>query len=192
MPPFLEDPIIEFALLTWLLSEIIGAGIIPILRRKGKVKTKSDRCSGIVLRLGAYASVSLCIYFALSNVTILPEWVSFLGVTIMLLGIVLRQWAIWVLGGFFSTEVKIIRNQRIVKEGPYKILRHPAYTGLLMIILGFGLAAGTSLGTVIALLLFGSATGYRIRVEENALKREFGEEYLDYAKKTKRLIPLLY
>ena len=192
MPQFLEDPIIEFVLLTWLLSEIIGAGIIPVLRCKGKVKTKSDRGSGIVVRLGAYASVSLCIYFALGKVAILPEWVSFLGVAIMLLGIVLRQWAIWVLGGFFSTEVKIIRNQRIVKEGPYKILRHPSYTGLLMIILGFGLAAGTWLGTAVALLLFGSATGYRIRIEEIALKKEFGEEYLDYAKKTKRLIPLLY
>jgi len=42
------------------------------------------------------------------------------------------------------------------------------------------------------LLLFGSAIGYRIKVEENALKKEFGEEYLDYAKKTKRLIPFLY
>ena len=192
MPQSLEDPIIVVALLTWLLSEIIGAAIIPLLRRKGKVKTRSDRGSGIVVRLGTYASVSLCIYLALSDVAILPAWFSFLGVTTMLLGIALRQWAIWVLGGFFSTEVKIMSNQRIVKEGPYKILRHPSYTGLLMIILGFGLAVGTWLGTAVALLLFGSAIRYRIRVEENVLKKEFGEEYLDYAKKTKRLIPLLY
>jgi protein-S-isoprenylcysteine O-methyltransferase Ste14 len=187
----LGDPIIVFVLLTWLLSEIIGATIIPVLRREDKVKTRSDRGSGIVVRLGAYTSVSLCIYFALSNVAILHEWVSFLGVTIMLLEIVLRQWAIWVLGGFFSTEVKIMSNQRIVREGPYKILRHPSYTGL-MIILGFGLAVGTWLGTVVALLLSGSAIGYRIRVEENALRKEFGAGYLDYAKKTKRLIPFLY
>jgi len=192
MPQSLEDPIIVVALLTWLLSEIIGAAIIPLLRRKGKVKTRTDRGSGIAVRLGAYASVSLCIYLALSDVAILPAWFSFLGVTTMLLGIALRQWAIWVLGGFFSTEVKIMSNQNIVKEGPYKILRHPSYTGLLMIILGFGLAVGTWLGTAVALLLFGSAIGYRIRVEENVLKKEFGEEYLGYAKKTKRLIPLLY
>jgi protein-S-isoprenylcysteine O-methyltransferase Ste14 len=189
---FLEDPIIVFALLTWLLSEVIGAAIIPFLRRKGKVKTRSDRGSGIVVRLMTYVSVSLCIYFALSNVAILPEWFSYVGVTIMLLGIALRQWAVWVLGGFFSTEVKIISNQRILKGGPYRVLRHPSYSGLLMIMLGFGLAARTWLGTVATLFLFGAAIGHRIRVEEDALKKEFGEEYLDYAKKTKRLIPFLY
>ena len=148
--------------------------------------------SGIVVRLMTYASVLLCIYFALSSVATFPEWFSYVGASIMLVGIALRQWAIWALGGFFSTEVKIMSNQRIVKEGSYKILRHPSYTGLWMIILGFGLAVGTWLGTVVALLLFGSAIRYRIRVEENVLKKEFGEEYLDYAKKTKRLIPLLY
>jgi protein-S-isoprenylcysteine O-methyltransferase Ste14 len=189
---FLEDPVIVFALLMWLLSEVIGAAIIPLLRPKGKVKTRSDRGSGIVVRLMTYASVSLCIYFAIGSIAILPGWFSHVGVTIMLLGIALRQWAIWVLGGFFSTEVKIISNQRIVKGGPYRLLRHPSYTGLLMIMLRFGLAARTWLGTVATLFLFSSAIGYRIKVEEKALKKEFGEEYLDYAQKTKRLIPFLY
>jgi len=189
---FLEDPIIVFALLTWLLSEIIGAAIIPFLRRKGKVKTRSDRSSGIIVRLMTYVSVLLCIYFAIGSIAILPEWFSYVGVTIMLIGIALRQWAIWVLGGFFSTEVKIVSNQTIVKGGPYRVVRHPSYIGLLMIMLGFGLAARTWLGTVATLFLFGAAIGHRIKVEENALKKEFGEEYLDYAKKTKRLIPFLY
>ena len=192
MSQFLEDPIIVFALLTWLLSEIIGAAIIPFLRRKGKVKTRSDRSSGIIVRLMTYVSVLLCIYFAIGSIAILPEWFSYVGVTIMLIGIALRQWAIWVLGGFFSTEVKIISNQTIVKGGPYRVVRHPSYIGLLMIMLGFGLAARTWLGTVATLFLFGAAIGHRIKVEENALKKEFGEEYLDYAKKTKRLIPFLY
>jgi len=188
----LENPIIVFALLTWLLSEVIGGAIIPLLRRKGKVKTRSDRGSGIVVRLGVYALVWLCIYFALSNVAILPELFTYLGVTIMLLGIALRQWAIWGVGGFVSTEVRIISNQKIVKDGPYVFLRHPSYTGLLMIMLGVGLAARTWLGTVATLFLLGSAIGYRIKIEENTLKKEFGQAYLDYAKKTKRLIPFLY
>jgi protein-S-isoprenylcysteine O-methyltransferase Ste14 len=192
MTQIFEEPITLFALFTWLLSEVIGAAIIPFLRRKGKVKTRSDRGSGIVVRLATYASVSLCVYFAISNVAIIPEWFSYVGATIMLVGIAFRQWAIWVLGGFFSTEVKIISNQRIVIEGPYRVLRHPSYTGLLMIMLGFGLAARTWVGTLAALLLFVWGIGYRIKVEENALKKEFGDEYLDYAKKTKRLIPFLY
>jgi protein-S-isoprenylcysteine O-methyltransferase Ste14 len=192
MTQIFEEPITLFALLTWLLSEVIGSAIIPLLRRKGKVKTRSDRGSGIAVRFVTYASVSLCVYFAIRNVAILPEWFSYVGATIMLVGITLRQWAIWVLGGFFSTEVTIISNQRIVIEGPYGVLRHPSYTGLLMTMLGLGLAARTWAGTLAALLLFGWGIGYRIKVEEDALKKEFGNEYLDYAKKTKRLIPFIY
>ena len=192
MTQFYEEPIVQLALQTWLLSEIIGSAIIPLLRRKDKVKTKSDRGSGIVVRLGLIASALLCAYLAISNIAILPEWFSYIGVIMMLIGVFLRQWAIWLLGGFFSTEVRIASNQRIVKEGPYRFLRHPCYTGLLMIMLGLGLAARTWLGIIASLLLFGPAIGYRIKVEEKALKREFGEEYLNYAKNIKRLIPFIY
>ena len=192
MTQFYEQPLVSLALLIWLLSEIVGSAIIPLLRRKGKVKTKSDRGSGVVVRLGLFASALVCAYLAISNIAILPEWFVYIGVMMMLVGVVLRQWAIWLLGGFFSTEVKIVSNQRIVKEGPYRFLRHPCYTGLLLIMLGLGLEARTWLGTIASLLLFGSAIGYRIRVEENALIREFREEYLDYAKSTKRLIPFIY
>jgi len=77
-------------------------------------------------------------------------------------------------------------------EGPYRFLRHPSYTGMLMILLGLGLASRTWLGTVIILALFSLVISYRIRVEEDALKAEFGTEYLEYAKKTKRLFPFLF
>jgi len=192
MTQLFVEPIVQLALLTWLLSEAIGSAIIPLLRRKGKVKTKSDRGSGVIVRLGLVASALLCTYLATSNIAILPELFVYVGVMMMVVGVVLRQWAIWLLGGFFSTEVKIVSNQRIVKEGPYRFLRHPCYTGLLLIMLGLGLETRTWLGTIASLLLFGSAIGYRIRVEENALIREFREEYLDYAKSTKRLIPFIY
>jgi len=192
MTQFYEEPIVLFALLAWVLSELIGSGIIPHLRRKGKVKARRDRGSGIVVRLGAFVSVWLCFYFAMNNIAILPNWLFYVGIIMMLTGIALRQWSIWILGGFFSTSVRIVSNQRIVKEGPYTLLRHPSYTGLLMILLGLGLATRTWLGMVGTLLLFGSALGYRINVEENVLKKEFGKEYVEYSKKTKRLIPFLY
>jgi len=192
MTQFYEEPIVLFALLAWVLSELIGSGIIPHLRRKGKVKARRDRGSGIVVRLGAFVSVWLCFYFAMNNIAILPNWLFYVGIIMMLTGIALRQWSIWILGEFFSTSVRIVSNQRIVKEGPYTLLRHPSYTGLLMILLGLGLATRTWLGMVGTLLLFGSALGYRINVEENVLKKEFGKEYVEYSKKTKRLIPFLY
>ena len=82
-------------------------------------------------------------------------------------------------------------DHRIVRAGPYRYLRHPSYTGTLMILLGLGLASRTWLGTVIILALFSLVIGYRINVEEKALKAEFGKEYIEYAKKTKRLFPFI-
>jgi len=60
------------------------------------------------------------------------------------------------------------------------------------IVFGLGLAARTSLGIIATLFLFGSTIGYRMNVEENAFRKEFGENYVEYSKKTKRLIPFLF
>jgi protein-S-isoprenylcysteine O-methyltransferase Ste14 len=192
MTQFSEESVILFISWIWALSEIIGSYIIPRLRQKGKVKARSDRGSRLVIWLGIFVSIFLSDYFAINNITPIPESFFYVGIVLMLAGIVFRQWAIWVLGRFFSTRVRIVSDHRIVMEGPYRFLRHPSYTGMLMILLGLGLASRTWLGTVIILALFSLVIGYRVSVEENALKAEFGQEYLEYAKKTKRLFPFLF
>jgi protein-S-isoprenylcysteine O-methyltransferase Ste14 len=95
------------------------------------------------------------------------------------------------LGGFFSTTVQITSDQRIVTGGPYRVIRHPAYSDSLFTLLGLGLSAKTWGGTLVIVVLFGLVYAYRISIEENLLKAEFGQEYVHYAKKTKRLIPFL-
>jgi protein-S-isoprenylcysteine O-methyltransferase Ste14 len=110
----------------------------------------------------------------------------------MLAGIALRQWSIRVLGRFFSTKVQITGDQRIITSGPYSIIRHPAYSGSLLTLLGLGLSAKTWAGALVIVVLFGLVYGYRISIEENLLKAEFGQGYADYAKRTKRLIPFLF
>ena len=192
MTQFSEESVILFISWIWALSEIIGSYIIPRLRQKGKVKAGSDRGSRLVIWLGIFVSIFLSDYFATHNITPIPESFFYVGIVLMLAGIMFRQWAIWVLGRFFSTRVRIVSDHRIVMEGPYRFLRHPSYTGMLMILLGLGLASRTWLGTIIIVALFSLVIGYRIIVEENALKAEFGQEYLEYAKKTKRLFPFLF
>ncbi|MGP8069615.1 MAG: methyltransferase family protein [Candidatus Bathyarchaeia archaeon] len=192
MAQFSEESVILFISWVWALSEIIGSYIVPRLRQKGKVKARSDRGSGLVIWLGIFAAIFLSDYFATNNIAPIPEFFFYVGIVLMVAGIVFRQWAIWVLGRFFSTRVRIVSDHRIVMEGPYRFLRHPSYTGVLMILLGLGLASRTWLGTIIILALFSLVIGYRMKVEENALKAEFGQEYLEYAKKTKRLFPFLF
>jgi protein-S-isoprenylcysteine O-methyltransferase Ste14 len=192
MTQFSEEPVILLLSWIWALSEIIGSYIIPRLRQKGEVKARSDRGSRIVIWVGIFVAIFLSDYFATHNITPIPDIFFYVGIVLMLSGIVFRQWAIWVLGRFFSTRVRIVSDHRIVMEGPYRFLRHPSYTGMLMILLGLGLGSRTWLGTIIILALFSLVIGYRINVEENALRSEFGEQYLEYAKKTKRLIPFLF
>ncbi len=118
-------------------------------------------------------------------------FVYFVGIALMAAGLVLRQWAIAVLGRFFTLTVRVQSDHTLVESGPYRLVRHPSYTGLLLVILGIPLALQTWIGVLLNLVVFGLVFGYRIYVEERALKSRLGESYVSYSKRTKRLIPYL-
>jgi protein-S-isoprenylcysteine O-methyltransferase Ste14 len=121
----------------------------------------------------------------------LPDWSFYPGVVLMVIGILFRQWAIFILGHFFTFTVSVQKNHAVVDHGPYGLVRHPSYLGLLLIILGTGLALRTWGGILVLLILNGLAIGYRIHVEEKVLVSELGDDYVRYMKRTKRLIPFL-
>ncbi len=116
-------------------------------------------------------------------------WTLGLGVAIVLAGVALRSWAILSLGRYFRREVTIEPGQRIVRRGPYRVLRHPAYAGILLIFAGFGLAFGSWVSAAVALLIVFAGILPRIRVEERALAQAFGTDYSDYANSTARVLP---
>jgi protein-S-isoprenylcysteine O-methyltransferase Ste14 len=93
------------------------------------------------------------------------------------------------LGRFFKVTVSIQEGHRVVSSGPYRLLRHPSYTGLLAILLGLGLMLGTWLGLAALIVLPLVGTLIRIRVEEAVLLDALGDEYASYAAATKRLVP---
>jgi len=175
--------------LLWILSEIVGAGIIPRIRRRGTRIKKEDRGSHLLLWMSIFASIIIAYSLAGSGIAMLPSWVYYPGIVLMVSGIVLRQWSIAVLGQFFSGTVGIQGGQKVVDTGPYRLVRHPSYTGLLLILVGLGLAVQSGWAVLVLLLLFGMAIGYRMYVEEQALVSELGDEYVKYSKSTKRLIP---
>lgn len=114
-----------------------------------------------------------------------------LGVGLMWCGMGLRLWAIRTLGRFFRTTVLVQDEHRLVSDGPYRWLRHPSYTGALLIMLGVGLALGNWLSLAIMVVAFVPAYGYRIHVEEKALAQRFGDVYAAYARKRWRLLPFV-
>jgi protein-S-isoprenylcysteine O-methyltransferase Ste14 len=102
---------------------------------------------------------------------------------------VIRFWAVRELGHAFRTTVEVHDGQDVVDTGPYRLVRHPSYTGLLLIAAGFGLGGGNWPGLALCVVLPALATLRRIRVEENEMIEVLGEPYRDYVTRTKRLFP---
>jgi protein-S-isoprenylcysteine O-methyltransferase Ste14 len=114
------------------------------------------------------------------------------GVAVMWAGIGLRIWAIFTLGDSFRTSVEVHQGQRVIDRGPYRLIRHPSYTGLMLVLIGIGVADGTWLSLAAAALVPLPALLYRISVEEKVLVKNLGEPYADYESRTKRLIPRVW
>ncbi len=118
--------------------------------------------------------------------------IFWIGLLTMGLGLALRVWAVAALGASFRTTIETHENQKVKKDGPYRLIRHPSYSGLLLICGGYGLATRNWLSLVVALGLPLLALLYRIRVEEKTLVESLGAEYEEYRKHTKRLIPWIW
>jgi protein-S-isoprenylcysteine O-methyltransferase Ste14 len=110
----------------------------------------------------------------------------------MWLGLAIRFWAIAALGRAFRTTVEVDPGQTVVSTGPYRWVRHPSYSGLLLIVTGFGLGAGNWLALAICAALPLPALLWRIHVEEAELTAVLGDRYRAYQAHTKRLIPGLW
>ena len=115
-----------------------------------------------------------------------------MGAFLAAAGLCLRLWSIRTLGRFFTGTVQVVPDQQVVDDGPYRVLRHPSYTGALLTALGIALAFGSALGAVATLALGIPAYIHRITIEERALLAELGDAYRAYRERTWRLLPFVY
>lgn len=111
---------------------------------------------------------------------------------LLIAGMVLRWYSIYYLGKQFTVNVAIIEGHRLVTTGPYQLVRHPSYTGLLMIFLGLGIHSNHIVGMLALTLPVIWAILNRIGIEETAMNAFFGIEYTQYRDQTKTLIPYIY
>lgn len=121
-----------------------------------------------------------------------PVYPLLIGDCILWAGLALRLWSVVTLGKFFRASLVVQKNHQVVRDGPYKLLRHPSYSGILLASGGLGVAMGDWLGLGVILIFSVAAISYRIIVEERLLIQSLGQEYLEYASHTKRLIPFIY
>ena len=148
-----------------------------------------DRGSFILIQVFILTGILAAIALHQLNWGLLPGALQYIGLLFIPLGLFVRTWAIVRLGRYFSSVVEIENAHQLITAGPYRWLRHPAYTGMLTVHLGIGLALGSGPGAFIMFILLAVATLYRIRVEEEVLVQAFGDEYRCYMEHTWRLFP---
>jgi len=114
------------------------------------------------------------------------------GMVVLLAGLVLRGWSFKALGPYFTHTVMVSSDQPVITAGPYRVLRHPSYTGIILAGIGVGLASANWAGLVGVFLLTLTPLLWRIHVEEAALATTVGDRYRAYAAQHKRLVPLVW
>ena len=176
----------------WLVAELLLVVATRTRRSRGSVR---DRGSMLLLWVTIAASITVCQW----NKAVHPstmfggaEWLAITGLILFVAGLTVRAVAIYTLGAAFSVNVAIRSAQRVCKRGLYRHLRHPSYTGMLLIFAAYGVHSRNWWSLAVVVAGPTAAMLYRIHVEEAALLGAFGEEYADYMRTTKRLIPGVY
>jgi protein-S-isoprenylcysteine O-methyltransferase Ste14 len=180
----------DLTLAAWALLEV---GVRVREGVQGKGRRDRDRATRvfIALTIGAAIGAAVVARSVVPSLRI-PVPLRIAGVVVMWLGLALRVWAIAALGGAFRTTVEVDPGQAVVSTGPYRWIRHPSYTGLLLIVPGFGLAVGNWLSLAACVIVPLPALVRRIYVEEAELNRVLGDAYRIYASDKARLIPRLW
>lgn len=190
--PSVPDQEIFYAVyFAWLLITLLERTFV-LSSNQGTARVRRDRGSGLLIFATIFLSITIAFIFAGAGIGILPGYAFYLGIALMLAGMLVREWAVATLRGYFSYRVRIREDHKVVEAGPYRIIRHPAYAGSMLLVLGIGVALRSWVGVLVLAVTFGLAFGYRIRVEEGLLLKELGEDYAAYMKRTKRLVPFLF
>jgi protein-S-isoprenylcysteine O-methyltransferase Ste14 len=174
----------------WILTFIIERVVISSSGQSA-TKIKSDKGSYLLIFASIFLSITIAFTFAYAGIMILPLWVFYVGIGMMVIGLLVREWAVVTLRKFFSFTVRVREDHSIVQTGPYRLVRHPAYSGTMLIVIGVACALRSLAGIVILIIFFTLAFTYRITVEEKLLTQQLGQSYMEYMKRTKRLIPYI-
>jgi protein-S-isoprenylcysteine O-methyltransferase Ste14 len=175
----------------WVASEIM----LIILSRSTSNSKDHDKGSLKLLNIIIYTSVALAVSCGFLGIGIIHTVISIIpkiGLCVILIGLIIRWTAILTLRKYFTVNVVIQSDHRIIKNGLYRLIRHPSYTGAIISFCGLGLAFYNWLSIIIIVIPVTIAFLRRIHVEEQALFSAFGKEYLDYRESSWALFPFLY
>jgi protein-S-isoprenylcysteine O-methyltransferase Ste14 len=182
-----------------LVTTAIGAwGMMELGQRSQQQREGATRIRGVerlALLAGLITSAAAANLAPLvvPQAAIRPGIVAFAaGMVVLLAGLVLRGWSIKVLGEYFTSIVMVSSDQPVIATGPYRVLRHPSYAGVILAAIGISLASANWAGLAVVPLLVVIPLLWRIHIEESALMTTLGDRYRAYAAQRKRLVPLVW
>jgi len=193
-------PVTPLVLHTGVAHQLLQAGLLSwaSLEVLLRLRNLGGRTAPDVTFAAVVASVVLAINLGfraahLPATTFAGGWAAAVaGLTVLVLGVALRTWAILTLGRFFKFVVVIQDGHRVISTGPYRLIRHPSYAGGLLALAGVGIALDSWLSILILTCVPLVAILVRIRVEETKLAAALGHDYETYSRRTRRLIPGLW
>ena len=181
-----------------LLIVTMGWGMMELAKssstREGATQVGGGgrRIAIVPVMAAAIAMLYLAPHFA-PAAAIRPAAVAFAaGMVVLVGGLALRAWSILTLGDYFTGVVMVSADQPVITAGPYRVLRHPSYTGFLLACAGFGLASANWVSVAAMVLLPLAVFFWRIHAEEAALLATLGDRYRAYAAQHKRLVPYVW
>ena len=174
---------------------LFSEALLSVTRRSRGTGVRQDKSTLFILWLtiaiSVAASVYLALYATLGGLSH-PTLCGWIAAALFFFGNLFRWWAIVVLGRFFTVDVQIEADHELVERGPFRFVRHPSYTGVLLAFVGFGLSLLNWIALVVLIVPIFAAFVYRMKVEEQALQGALGQSYSDYMLRTKRLLPGIY
>lgn len=170
--------------------------IIAAAGRSAKKPGSVDHGSTKVITFGTWAAYAIAVPLASARALAFApgsrRYAFAIGLAALVGGSLLRRHCWRMLGASFTGDVRARADQEIVARGAYRLLRHPSYSGGILMHTGVGLALG-SWGSALVLAAASFAIyAYRIAVEERALAAAVGEPYRRFMRGRKRLIPFVY
>jgi protein-S-isoprenylcysteine O-methyltransferase Ste14 len=180
-----------------ILDQIVVFGDIMIrpATRRGDIDTNT-RLVGLLLLLHPFFLIILFYdYLFVTPILFLAldiPVISYIGIIVYIVGGILVLRSRIQLGRYGDGTTALKEDQQLLTEGIYNHIRHPLYSGGLLGRFGIGLAFRSYLGTILFVLVYFIIFRKRMEIEEQSLISEFGAEYEEYMKRTKRLFPYIY
>jgi protein-S-isoprenylcysteine O-methyltransferase Ste14 len=173
--------------LLWLLPAIFG-------KRTIQRQPSSSRIWQLVLLVAAYVLMANAdLGWSLLDLRLVPGGMraTTAGYSLLLAGMLFAAWARVFLGGNWSSSVTLKQDHTLVRSGPYRIVRHPIYTGLLVALLGTAIVLG-ELRCFLGVMLAAIAWKIKSITEEALMVQQFGDQYTRYRTQVKALVPYIW